>query len=236
MVRLGITARLLIIGQAPGTRVHESGTPWDDASGQRLRDWMGVPPALFYDTAHVAIMPMGFCYPGTGAAGDLPPRPECAPLWHERILAQLPEIRLTLLVGSYAQKRYWPGARRQSVAEVVRGFAAHGPEFFPLPHPSWRSTNWMRRNPWFAAEVVPALQARLVALLGIRDQGSGADEFGWAGLRAGRGAQGRAEPAGRVSDLPRQSVQISQAHPLDWAAEGQCAEQAPGHAKNRRGQ
>ena len=164
-MRLGATAKLLIIGQAPGTRVHESGTPWDDASGERLRDWMGVSPGLFYDTHHIAIMPMGFCYPGTGAAGDLPPRPECAPLWHERVLAQLPDIRLTLLVGGYAQKRYWPGARRQSVAEIVRGFAAHGPAFFPLPHPSWRSTGWMQRNPWFTDEVLPALKARVADLI-----------------------------------------------------------------------
>lgn len=175
VVRLGATARLLIIGQAPGTRVHESGTPWDDASGERLRDWMGVTPALFYDTARIAIMPMGFCYPGTGASGDLPPRPECAPLWHDRVMAQLPEIRLTLLVGSYAQKCYWPGARRQSVAEIVLGFGAHGPAFFPLPHPSWRSTNWMRRNPWFATEVLPTLRARMEALLPLRSRP------GWAG-------------------------------------------------------
>lgn len=170
VVRLGATARLLIIGQAPGTRVHASGTPWDDASGKRLRAWMGVSAGLFYDTRHIAIMPMGFCYPGTGASGDLPPRPECAPLWHERVLAQLPEVRLTLLVGSYAQRSYLPGAHRQSVAEFVRGFARHGPRFFPLPHPSWRSTGWLQRNPWFTAEVLPALQASLAALLPVRDE------------------------------------------------------------------
>jgi uracil-DNA glycosylase len=166
VVRLGTTARLLIIGQAPGTRVHASGTPWDDASGARLRDWMGMEPALFYDTRHVAIMPMGFCYPGTGISGDLPPRPECAPLWHDRVLAELPARRLTLLVGSYAQRRYLPAMRRQSVAEIVRDFAMHDPAFFPLPHPSWRSTNWMRRYPWFMAEVVPALRARIEAIMG----------------------------------------------------------------------
>lgn len=169
-MRLGRTARLLIIGQAPGTRVHASGTPWDDASGKRLREWMGVDASLFYDTRHIAVMPMGFCYPGTGVSGDLPPRPECAPLWHDRVLAALPEIRLTLLVGSYAQKRYLPGARRQSVAEVVRGFAAHGPRFFPLPHPSWRSTGWMQRNPWFMAEVLPALKSRIAELLPLKGE------------------------------------------------------------------
>jgi uracil-DNA glycosylase len=166
VVRLGATARLLIIGQAPGTRVHASGTPWDDASGQRLREWMGVDSALFYDTRHIAIMPMGFCYPGTGASGDLPPRPECAPLWHARVLAHLPGVELTLLVGSYAQRHYLPGARRQSVAQMVQGFAAHGPGVFPLPHPSWRSTGWIQRNPWFAAEVLPALKARIAARVG----------------------------------------------------------------------
>ncbi|MBS7789141.1 uracil-DNA glycosylase family protein [Roseococcus sp. SDR] len=165
VVRLGSDASILVIGQAPGTRVHASGTPWDDASGLRLRDWMGLPPEVFYDTARIAIMPMGFCYPGTGASGDLPPRPECAPLWHERALALLPRRRLTLLVGSYAQKRYLPGARRRSVTEMVRDHAAHGPGLFPLPHPSWRCNGWMRRNPWFGAEVLPALKARVAAAL-----------------------------------------------------------------------
>ena len=165
MVRLGATARLLIIGQAPGARVHASGTPWDDASGRRLREWMGVEPALFYDTRQVAIMPMGLCYPGTGPAGDLPPRPECAPLWHARAMALLPRVELILLVGGHAQRYHLPGAQRRSVTEVVRGFRAAGPRFFPLPHPSWRSTGWLRRNPWFAAEVLPALRTRLGRLL-----------------------------------------------------------------------
>lgn len=168
MVRLGAGAPILVIGQAPGTRVHASGTPWDDASGTRLRDWMGLPPEVFYDTARIAIMPMGFCYPGTGASGDLPPRRECAPLWHERVLALLPARRLTLLVGSYAQKRYLPAARRLNVTEIVRGHAEYGPEFFPLPHPSWRSTGWMKRNPWFTAEVLPVLKARVAEVLAGR--------------------------------------------------------------------
>ncbi|WP_431301466.1 uracil-DNA glycosylase family protein [Sediminicoccus sp. BL-A-41-H5] len=165
VVRLGANAPILVIGQAPGTRVHATGTPWNDASGIRLRDWMGLPPELFYDTARIAIMPMGFCYPGTGASGDLPPRPECAPLWHERVLALLRARRLTLLVGSYAQKRYLPGAKRLSVTEIVRNHAEYGPGFFPLPHPSWRSTGWMRRNPWFTAEVLPRLKARVAEAL-----------------------------------------------------------------------
>ncbi len=161
VVRLGALATLLIISQAPGTRAHASGVPFEDPSGTRLRQWTGISKEVFYDTARVAIMPMGFCFPGTGKSGDLPPRPECAPLWHERILVQLPAIRLTLLVGAYAQKRYLPAARKLPMTEIVRGFSNYGPEFFPLPHPSWRSNVWMQRNPWFVAEVLPALQARL---------------------------------------------------------------------------
>ncbi len=158
-------APILVIGQAPGTRVHATGTPWNDPSGIRLRDWMGLPPEVFYDTARIAIMPMGFCYPGTGASGDLPPRRECAPLWHERVLALLPARRLSLLVGSYAQKRYLPEARRLSVTEIVRDHASFGPDFFPLPHPSWRSTGWMRRNAWFTEEVLPVLKARVAEVI-----------------------------------------------------------------------
>lgn len=169
-MQLGVTAPVLIISQAPGMRVHATGMPWNDASGIRLRDWMGVTPEVFYDRGHVAVMPMGFCYPGTGASGDLPPRLECAPLWHDRVLAALAARQLTLLVGSYAQQRYLPAARRQSVAQVVRNHAAHGPEFFPLPHPSWRSTGWMQRNPWFTAEVLPALKSRVAALLAVKSE------------------------------------------------------------------
>lgn len=158
IVQFSGTARLLIIGQAPGTRVHESGIPWNDASGDRLREWTGLNKAAFYDPAKVALVPMGFCYPGTGSSGDLPPRPECAPLWHDRVLAQLPANRLTLLVGSYAQARYLPAAKRLSLTERVRAFASFGPKFLPLPHPSWRSTGWMTRNPWFETDLLPALQ------------------------------------------------------------------------------
>ena len=162
IVQFSATSRIVIIGQAPGTRVHESGVPWDDASGERLREWTGLAPTDFYDPAKVALVPMGFCYPGTGASGDLPPRPECAPLWHDRVLAILPDDRLTLLVGSYAQERYLPEARRVSLTERVRRFANVGPRFFPLPHPSWRSTGWMKKAPWFEADVLPELK-RLVA-------------------------------------------------------------------------
>jgi uracil-DNA glycosylase len=166
IVQFSATARLLIIGQAPGTRVHESGIPWNDASGERLREWTGLEPDIFYDPAQVALMPMGFCYPGTGTSGDLPPRPECAPLWHDRVLALLPQDRLTLLVGRYAQDHYLDHAKRQSLTENVRDFRVHGPRLIPLPHPSWRSTGWMKRNPWFEEEVLPYLQAAVKAALG----------------------------------------------------------------------
>ena len=140
-------ARVLIIGQAPGSKVHASGVPWRDASGGRLRQWMGIDEAAFYDARRVAIVPMGFCYPGAGASGDLPPRPECAPLWHGRLLSRLPELRLTLLVGAHAQAYYLPRGGKTNLTETVRGFRGSMPRFFPLPHPSWRSTIWMRKNP-----------------------------------------------------------------------------------------
>ncbi|MFM9978491.1 MAG: uracil-DNA glycosylase family protein [Sphingomonadaceae bacterium] len=159
ITQFSATSRIVIIGQAPGTRVHESGVPWADASGERLREWTGLKPDLFYNPAKVALVPMGFCYPGTGANGDLPPRPECAPLWHQRVLGMLPADRLVILVGSYAQERYLPGAKRLSLTERVRAFATFAPDFFPLPHPSWRSTGWMKKNPWFEIDALPALRA-----------------------------------------------------------------------------
>ncbi|MBX9797106.1 uracil-DNA glycosylase family protein [Sphingomonas sp.] len=164
VVQFGEGARLLIIGQAPGSRVHASGVPWDDDSGDRLRDWTGIGRADFYDADRVALVPMGFCYPGKGANADLPPRPECAPLWHARVLALLPPDRLTLLVGIHAQDHYL--ADRRTLTERVRDWATAGPRVFPLPHPSWRSTGWMKRNPWFEADVLPALRAAVTAALG----------------------------------------------------------------------
>jgi uracil-DNA glycosylase len=158
VVQFSGRSRLVIIGQAPGSRVHDSGVPWDDRSGARLREWAGLAECEFYNPAKVALMPMGFCYPGAAKNGDLPPRRECAPLWHDRILSVLKAKRLILLVGSYAQARYLPESRKQPLTETVRRFAQHGPEFFPLPHPSWRSGIWMRRNPWFETEVLPALR------------------------------------------------------------------------------
>ncbi|KPL67167.1 IclR family transcriptional regulator [Erythrobacter sp. SG61-1L] len=166
VVQFSATSRLLIVGQAPGTKVHASGVPWDDASGARLCEWTGLTNAQLHDPARVAIMPMGFCYPGKGKSGDLPPRPECAPLWHERLLAELDDVRLTLLVGIHAQARYLPQARRLTMAERVQCFAEFGPRYFPLPHPSWRSTIFMRQNPWFEAEVLPQLRAAVGKALG----------------------------------------------------------------------
>ena len=151
-------ARLLIIGQAPGSKVHESGIPWDDASGDRLREWTGLTKDQMYDPAQVALVPMGFCYPGKASGGDKPPRPECAPQWHESVLDVLPENRLTLLVGTYAQAYYLPQARKLSMTERVRNFGHYLPDFLPLPHPAWRSTLWMRKNPWFENEVLPQLR------------------------------------------------------------------------------
>ncbi len=166
VLRAGSGARLLIVGQAPGTRVHETGIPWNDPSGERLRDWLAVDRATFYDEARIAIVPMGFCYPGRNPrGGDNPPRPECAPLWHGPLLAALPGIELTLLVGQYAQAHYLGKRRRATLTETVRAWADYGPGFLPLPHPSWRNTGWLKRNPWFAAELLPELRARVRAVL-----------------------------------------------------------------------
>ena len=155
------TARLLIIGQAPGTRVHESGVPWNDPSGDRLRGWMNIDCAAFYDPTRVAIMPMGFCYPGRDkGGGDSPPRVECAALWHEPIRALLPNIELTLLIGGYAQS-YYLGGKSRSVSKTVQGWRALMPAFFPLPHPSWRTKAWAKKKPWFEKQVIPALRSQL---------------------------------------------------------------------------
>lgn len=160
------SARVLIIGQAPGSKVHASGVPWDDDSGDRLRDWTGLPREAFYDPAKVAIVPMGFCYPGKGRSGDLPPRKECAPLWHERLLAGMPGVRLTLLVGQYAHKAYLPRELRGSLTEAVRRYAEAPDGVIPLPHPAWRSRLWMQRNPWFEAQVLPVLRRKVQEALG----------------------------------------------------------------------
>jgi uracil-DNA glycosylase len=154
--RASVTARLLIAGQAPGTKVHATGIPWNDPSGDRLRDWLRMDRDTFYDASRIAIVPMGFCYPGRlPNGGDAPPRPECATLWRDRLLALMPDMRLTLLVGSYALVH---ALGRGAMTQHVRGFRAYLPRYFALPHPSWRTTAWERRNPWFGTEVLPALR------------------------------------------------------------------------------
>jgi uracil-DNA glycosylase len=164
ILRISETATILIASQAPGTKVHISGTPWTDASGVRLRTWLGLTPEEFYDPARIAILPMGLCYPGRlPRGGDAPPRPECAPLWRQRLLDAIPNIQLTLLVGSYAQAdALGPGA----MTDRVRDFRQYLPRYFPLPHPSWRTEVWEKRNPWFVTDVLPALRTEVRGVLG----------------------------------------------------------------------
>jgi uracil-DNA glycosylase len=166
VLRAAETARLMIVGQAPGTRVHETGIPWNDPSGDRLRAWLGIDRDRFYDESRIAIVPMGFCYPGVErSGGDKPPRPECAPHWHPQLAPHLSGVALTLLVGGYAQKYYLGAVRQRSVTETVRRWRDYAPRFLPLPHPSWRNTAWLKKNPWFDADVLPALRAHARRLL-----------------------------------------------------------------------
>lgn len=165
VLRAGKAARILIVGQAPGARVHATGIPWDDPSGERLRAWMGVKRDVFYDESRIAIIRMAYCYPGRGNGGDLPPRPECAALWLDLLLAKLPQIELTLLVGQYAQRHFLDRQRKSSLTETTRAWREYGPQYLPLPHPSPRNTPWIQRNPWFERQVVPALRTRISALL-----------------------------------------------------------------------
>lgn len=168
VVRLRPTAAILICGQAPGTRVHATGIPFNDPSGDRLRDWLGVDRATFYDAGRIAILPMGFCFPGQDAkGGDLPPRRECAAAWRSRFEPWLGRVRLTLLVGKYAQDWYLGARRRNGLTETVRQWRDYAPDFLPLPHPSWRNNGWLKRNPWFAAEILPHLRARVAELLAV---------------------------------------------------------------------
>ncbi len=165
IVRMTAAARLLIIGQAPGTRVHETGVPWNDPSGDRLRDWLGMDKDAFYDETRIAVMPMGFCYPGKqDKGGDKPPRKECAPHWHGTLRALLPDIRLTLLVGGYAQARYLGESAKKTVTETVRSWRDYAPDYFPTPHPSWRATIWLKKNPWFETDAIHDLRRRLDAV------------------------------------------------------------------------
>ncbi|MGH1486326.1 MAG: uracil-DNA glycosylase family protein [Cellvibrionaceae bacterium] len=169
VVHMSSSAKVLIVGQAPGRRVHETGIPWNDPSGDRLRRWLNVSREQFYDESRIAIMPMGFCYPGTGKSGDLPPRKECAEQWHQRLLEQLPEIELTLLIGQYAQQYYlqhYPGNKKLSLTSRVQQWQDYLPQYLPLPHPSPRNQLWLKKNPWFDDAVVPHLQKITQGLIG----------------------------------------------------------------------
>ncbi|MEL6186542.1 MAG: uracil-DNA glycosylase family protein [Myxococcota bacterium] len=161
VVQLERGARIVIIGQAPGTKVHASGVPWDDASGDHLRSWLNLSRELFYDPRQIAIVPMGFCYPGRRKGGDAPPRPECAPLWHQRLLGFVAEDALLILAGRYAQDHYLSRGRKKTITETIRAYRTHGPRFFPVPHPAWRSKLWMKKHPWFEDEVLPELRRQV---------------------------------------------------------------------------
>jgi uracil-DNA glycosylase len=161
-------ARILIVGQAPGARVHETGIPWNDASGDRLREWLELDREAFYDRANIAVAAMGFCFTGQKGGADLPPRKECAPRWRPRLLPLLQGVKLTLLVGVYAQRHHLGLACRGSLTETVRNWRAYGDAVAPLPHPSWRNTGWLRKNPWFERELVPDLRRRVRGVLGLQ--------------------------------------------------------------------
>lgn len=154
-------ARILVVGQAPGRRVHETGIPFNDPSGVRLRQWMGIDESVFYNAEQIALLPMGFCYPGTGKSGDLPPRPECAEKWREQVLQRLTNIKLTLVIGQYAHAWHLKGRQNATLTETVRNWEAHWPAFVPLPHPSPRNNIWLKKNQWFEEELVPKLQQRV---------------------------------------------------------------------------
>ena len=165
VIQVGSLARILIVGQAPGRRVHETGIPLNDPSGERLRLWMGINKEEFYDKDKVALVPMGFCFPGTGKSGDLPPRPECADTWREKLLEQLPNIELTIVIGQYAQGWHFGSSNKQNLTETVKSWKEFWPNAIPLPHPSPRNNIWLRKNAWFEDEVIPALQKAVNAIL-----------------------------------------------------------------------
>ncbi len=166
------SARLLIVGQAPGRRVHETGIPWNDPSGDLLREWLGLTREAFYDASRIAIVPTGLCYPGTVNGSDLPPRPECAPLWHPPLRKAMPDIRLTLLVGAYAHAYYLGPRRGRTLADTVSAWRDFAPDYLPMPHPSPRNRGWLKQNPWFEAEVLPVLRERVGTLLSTGDNGA----------------------------------------------------------------
>jgi uracil-DNA glycosylase len=166
VVRASTTARLAIVSQAPGIRVHETGLSFNDPSGDRLRDWLGIDRDTFYDESRIAIVGMAFCFPGyDGNGGDKPPRKECAPLWQDKLFAALPDFRLTLLVGSYAQTWHLEGRTKENMTETVKAWREYTPRYIPLPHPSWRNNAWIKKNPWFEAELLPYLRRRVKAAL-----------------------------------------------------------------------
>jgi len=161
VLQVSESARILIVGQAPGIRVHQTGVPFDDPSGNRLRAWMGIDKNVFYDAEKIAIVPMGFCYPGTGKSGDLPPRPECAPTWRAKLLDQLPQISLTLVIGQYAQAWHLGRLAKDNLTETVKAWQEFGRNVIPLPHPSPRNNIWLKKNPWFEQQVIAALQQQV---------------------------------------------------------------------------
>ncbi|MEQ1889989.1 MAG: uracil-DNA glycosylase family protein [Alphaproteobacteria bacterium] len=165
VIQASVTARVCIAGQAPGTRVHATGMPFNDASGDRLRAWMGIEREIFYDANIVATVPMGFCFPGLDEkGGDRPPRPECAPLWRDKVFTHLPSLELILVVGQYAQRWHLGKRRKENLTETVRAWRSYLPQLMPLPHPSWRNTGWLKKNPWFEQELLPELRKRIAAL------------------------------------------------------------------------
>lgn len=165
VLRAGEPARILLVGQAPGVRVHTTGIPWGDPSGVRLRAWMGVESDVFYDESRIAIIPMGYCYPGRGNRGDMPPRRECATLWLDHLLAKLPRIELTLLIGQYAQRHFLASRGKPSLAETAKAWREYAPQYIPLPHPSPRNQPWFKRHAWFEEQLIPMLQSRIKTIL-----------------------------------------------------------------------
>ena len=158
-------SKIVIIGQAPGTKVHQTGIPWDDPSGKQLRKWFGITDETFYNEKKIAIVPMGFCYPGKGKSGDLPPRPECAPLWHQQLLDKMPNVKLIILIGMYAQKYYLKNEAKKTLTETVKNYQDYLPNYFVLPHPSPRNRFWLTKNPWFEKDVLPVLKKRVKDIL-----------------------------------------------------------------------
>lgn len=166
IIQASSTSKIVIIGQAPGQKVQDSGIPWDDASGNNLREWLGVSKQTFYNEKVFALIPMGFCYPGTGKSGDLPPRPECAPIWHKQVLKSMSEVRLTLLIGQYAQNYYLKKSAKKTLTETVKNYNEYLPDFLPLPHPSPRNNIWQKKNVWFKESLIKILKEKVESLLG----------------------------------------------------------------------